>query len=198
MDSKFPTLPADGEPPSVETSPTTLADPVSALDRAFVLPEEGTVRDGSGEFDQQKLQRMGFRVGELGLLFTWDAGREVVTPPPVSCVPNTAPWFTGLANVRGSLVPIVDTARAFGVARQTGAPGYLLIFGHGEDALGLLIDGLPRLFDLNKSQRLTSLPVLPALLEDGVVSAAYDHVGHVWLDLHLDALSKTLGQSIPL
>ena len=92
----------------------------------------------------------------------------------------------------------MDTAAALDVARQSGVPGYLLIFGQGGDALGLLIDGLPRLLTANPAHRLASLPALPALLEGGAVSAAYDQDGLVWLDLNLKALSDTLGRSIPL
>jgi len=185
------------ETPRTDASPIGQADPVSALDRTFVLPDGETDEEGPERLDQQTLQRMGFRVGELGLLIPWDAGREVVMPPPASRIPNTAPWFMGLANVHGGLVPVVDTAAALSVARQTGVPDYLLIFGQGEDALGLLIDGLPHLLNVSVSQRLASLPELPALLEGGVVSAAYDHATRLWLDLSLDALSEAFGQGIP-
>jgi len=197
MDTKQP-MTAGVEPPSAAARPTALTDPVSALDRTFVLPEGETEREGPGELDQPILRRMGFRVGELGLLFPWDAGREIVVPPRVGHIPNTAPWFAGLANVRGGLVPVVDTAVAFSVARQAGVPGYLFIFDDGEDTLGLLIDGLPRVIDLKASERLASLPLLPSLLEGGVVLAAYDHADRVWLDLNLDGLSEALGQGIPL
>ena len=197
MDSKQPVT-AGGEPPSPDPHATTLADPVSALDRVFVLPDGEREREGPGELAQQSLQRMGFHVGDLALLVRWDAGREVVLPPPVSRIPNTASWFTGLANVHGGLVPVVDTAAALGVTRQAGAPGYLLIFGHGEDTLGLLIDGLPHLLDVDDSRQLASLPELPALLQYGVVAAAYDHADRVWLDLNLDALSDAVDGSIAL
>ena len=196
MNTKQP-MTANSEKPSRDSGQTTLVDPVSALDREFMLPDEATQADGRGELDQQLLQRMGFRVGQLGLMFPWDAGREVVMPPPVSRIPNTAPWFMGLANVHGGLVSVVDAAAAFGVTRQTGVPEYLLIFGQGEDALGLLIDGLPRLLDVDVSQRLASLPELPALLEGGAVLAGYHRTDRVWLDLNLDALSDNLDRNIP-
>ncbi len=189
---------ADSERPGADANPSALADPVSALDRTFMLPDGESERTPSGEPGQQTLQRMGFRVGDMGFLFPWGAGREVVMPPPLSRIPNTAQWFVGLANVHGGLVPVMDAAAAFDATPQTGVPTYLLIFGHGEDALGLLIDGLPHLLDVNRSQRLASLPALPPMLGGGVVSAAYDYADRVWLDLDLDALSNTLGQNISL
>ena len=71
-------------------------------------------------------------------------------------MPNTVAWLRGLTNVRGSLVPVVDAAAALGVAHQSGVPPYLLIFGQGDTAMGMLIDGLPRLLSLNAVERLFS------------------------------------------
>ena len=185
-----------GENP--DRSPVVMTDPVSALDRTFVLPDGDDQRLGRSGIDRELLQRMSFRVGELGLLLPWDAGREVVSPPGVSRIPNTASWFAGLGNVRGGLLPVVDIAAAFGVARQSGVPRYLLAVGHGEEALGLLVDGLPQLVDIDVSQRLASLPELPEMLEGGVVWAAYEHTDRVWLDLNLGALYDALDRSIPV
>ncbi len=197
MESEQPLTPG-GEEAGAKPNRGTLVNPVTALDRTFVLPGGEANQLAPGQADQQGLQRMGFRVGELGFLFPWDAGREVVMPPPVSRIPNTASWFEGLANVHGGLVPVVDSAAAFGVPPQTGVPRYLLILGQGEDALGLLIDGLPRLLEVNTSQRLAGLPELPALLNGGVLTAAYDHADRVWLDLDIAALSEALGRRISL
>jgi chemotaxis signal transduction protein len=188
-------LPAGSHP---EQSPVAMTDPVSTLDRTFVLPEGDDQRLGRTGLDRELLQRMSFRVGELGLLLPWDAGREVASPPRVSRIPNTASWFAGLGNVRGGLLPIVDPAAAFGVARQSGVSRYLLVVGHGEEALGLLVDGLPQLVDIDVSQRLASLPELPAMLEGVVVSAAYEHADQVWLDISLGALYDALDRSIPV
>lgn len=142
------------------------------------------------------VQCMSCGVGELGLLFPFHAGREVIAVPPVSRVPNTVGWMRGLANVRGALVAVIDTAAAFGVRRAGGSP-YLLIFGHGENAIGLLIDGLPRLIDLEPTQRLDDLPAVPALLQ-GCVTAAYVQAGRTWLEVDLAALFENFARHIAI
>lgn len=147
--------------------------------------------------DSQTFARMCFRVGHLGLLAPPNDGREVITPPPVSRVPNTASWMRGLANIRGELVPVVDAAAALGVTRQTGARTYLLIFGQGENTIGLLIDGLPRLLHLSATGQLPEPPGMPRLLADSVM-AAYEHTDRVWLDVDLDVLFDTLARHIAL
>jgi len=58
--------------------------------------------------------------GERYLLDLIEAG-EIVPVPPLASVPLTQPWYLGLANIRGSLVGVVDLAR-FLVA-QCGQPG---------------------------------------------------------------------------
>jgi len=37
-----------------------------------------------------------------------DEVREVITVPPSTRVPGAHPWMLGVANVRGSLLPVVD------------------------------------------------------------------------------------------
>jgi len=139
---------------------------------------------------------MCFRVGPLGLLFPSDAAREVLAPPPVSRVPHTAAWLQGLANVRGELVPVVDAAAAFGVARDSRARTYLLLFGQGEAAVGVLIDGLPRLFDPSAAVPRPTPTELPDLLAGSVIGAC-EHDGRTWLDIDVDQLLDALARRAP-
>lgn len=138
-------------------------------------------------------QRMGVRIGGLGLLFPFDAGREVIEPPAVSRIPNTASWLRGLANVRGLLVPVVDAAAAFDRERAADADAYLLILGRGENAFGLLIDGLPRLLEVDASSGLAEASNVPRLLGTSV-RGAYGQADGVWLDVELDELLEALAR----
>lgn len=151
----------------------------------------GAAEDDGQEGGSRLVQRMCIRVGALGLLFPFDVGREVIGPPSVTRIPNSVSWLRGLANVRGALVPVVDTAAAFGMEREPGVASYLLILGHGETALGLLIDGLPRLLDLAASQLVSDSPPTPRLLAEAV-TATYEHGGRTWFDVDLDVLFDIL------
>src|SRR5690606_1953493 len=101
-----------------------------------------------------------------------------------------------LTNVRGELVPVVDTAAAFGVARDARARPYLLIFGQGEAAVGLLIDGLPRLFDPGAAVPRPTPAELPNLLAGSVIGAC-EHDGRTWLDIDVDRLLDALARHAP-
>ena len=192
---------ADGSAPG-PTGVAAVIDSVSKLNALLGGGEHGADR---GPFDsavaddaeagRRVVHRMAIRIGDLGLLFPIDAGREVVGPPPVSRIPNTVSWLRGLANVRGSLVPVIDAAAALGVARTAGTPLYLLIFGQGENAIGLTIDGLPRLLDIGLAALVREMPPVPARLAPGI-SAAYEHAGRIWFDVNLDVWFDTLAHEV--
>lgn len=148
------------------------------------------------EADLQR-QRMSVRVGEYGLLFPWSGGREVTPVPPASRIPNSAAWLRGLANVRGSLVPVVDLAAALGARRRAGAAEFLLICGHGEASVGLVIDGLPRAFDLGAAQPHEERASLPAVLDASAI-AHYRQEEQTWIDIDPDALFDVLARNVPL
>jgi twitching motility protein PilI len=161
-----------------------------------VDPSTREMYAGGDAADASGLPRMAIRLGELGLLLPWDGGREVLPAPAVSRIPNTVSWLCGVANVRGSLVPVVDAAAALGVTRTAGVPAYLLICGDGDNALGLLIDGLPRVLEVDVARMIPDRPVAPALLDRSVI-AAYEQAGRVWLDVNIELLFETLAEEIP-
>jgi chemotaxis signal transduction protein len=140
---------------------------------------------------------MAMRIGDLGFLFPVNVGREVVAPPAVSRIPNTASWLRGLANVRGSLVPVIDAAAVLGVTRTAGTPPYLVIFGQGDNAIGLTIDGLPRLLDIDVGAVVGDPPPAPRQL-DSCIRSAYEHAGRIWFDLDLDVWFDILARAVAL
>jgi twitching motility protein PilI len=51
---------------------------------------------------------VGFRLGQRRLVSSFDEVVEILPLPPVTAVPGAHPWMLGVANVRGSLLPVVD------------------------------------------------------------------------------------------
>jgi twitching motility protein PilI len=160
-------------------TPRLLLSPTEALGGRLALPQ-GAGDGKSGAADA--VERLAFRVGPIGLLCASDAGREVALPPPVTRLPNLPAWMRGLANVRGTLIPVVDLAPAFGVEHQTALTRYLLVVGDGDGALGLLVDGLPAIARFGAEEKMRGLPPHPERLS-GHVACGYEREGVVWLDV---------------
>lgn len=57
---------------------------------------------------------LGFRVADLQMVTPLDSVSEVLPCPQVTPVPGTKRWLKGIANVRGTLVTIVDLPEYFG------------------------------------------------------------------------------------
>ena len=51
---------------------------------------------------------VGFRLGNRRLVSSFDEVMEILPMPPVTPVPGAQPWMLGVANVRGTLLPVVD------------------------------------------------------------------------------------------
>jgi twitching motility protein PilI len=89
-----------------------------------LLERMQAARTGSG----QRTHQLGVEIGgERYLLDLLEAG-EIVPVPALTSVPLTQPWYLGLANIRGSLVGVVDLARFFGMPEgAAGGPAARLV-----------------------------------------------------------------------
>ena len=167
----------------------TLLSPTEALGGEFTLPEGAEAGDSLAA---DAAERLAFRVGPIGLLCASDAGREVALPPPVTRLPNLPAWMRGLTNVRGTLIPVVDLAAAFGLGHEAALTEYLLVMGSGENALGLLVDGLPAITRFQAEERMRGVPPHPDRLA-GHVTCGYERDGVIWLELDEGGILGALG-----
>lgn len=68
------------------------------------------------------------------------AVREVLRPPPLTRVPFAPPAVRGVAQVRGTVLAVVDLGARLGMG-PVAPPGRLVVvWGHGREAVGLLVD----------------------------------------------------------
>ncbi|MCD2515161.1 chemotaxis protein CheW [Massilia sp. G4R7] len=82
-----------------------------------LLERMQAAKSGSGA----PIQQLGLQVGGTRYLLDLLEAGEIVAPVPPVRVPLTVPWYLGLANVRGTLVGVVDLARYLGEDGAAGA-----------------------------------------------------------------------------
>ncbi|MFZ2452332.1 MAG: chemotaxis protein CheW [Methylovulum miyakonense] len=134
---------------------------------------------------------LGFRVGGLGFLLPISLHCEVIEPLPVNPIPKVEPWFSGLLNIRGNIVPVIDLHLLPGETAAPAKKRYLLAIGRGEKTMALWIDGYPQML----ADMTAPLPALPALPQQLMpcVRNAYAYQGQTWLKVQFEPLFKTLG-----
>jgi chemotaxis signal transduction protein len=181
-------FPVDASFPDTEPAPLA---PTQALLRQFEWLEAaaaaGPARgatDVAGANPQIREVREGFAVGPLHFAMRYECGSMLTEPPPFIRLPNAAPWFHGMSNIDGTLVPVFDLAELVGVEHGAGEKQMLLVLGHGEEQAGILIDGIPRRLAL--SNRVEEFA--PPLHLAGCIAGVWRDAGTDWMDLKHEAL----------
>ncbi len=127
---------------------------------------------------------LGFRVADVQLVTPLDHVSEVLPCPPVTPVPGTRPWLKGIANVRGTLMTIVDLPEYFGkpTVRQD-ERSRLLILNIPGMTTGLLVNevlGLRHFDEEKERQDVTGMDdptlahVSTAFLRENVLWGVFD------------------------
>jgi len=83
-----------------------------------LLERMQAAKNGAGA----SVAQLGLGIGSLRYLVDLAEVGEIVAPAPVTAVPLTRPWYLGLANVRGSLLGVIDLARYLDDDSRPAAP----------------------------------------------------------------------------
>jgi twitching motility protein PilI len=82
-----------------------------------------------------------FRSAGSVLVAPLDEVCEILAVPPCTRVPGAKPWVRGVANVRGTLLPVMDLgAFVAGTATRNGRGNRLLVVDHQGTRAGLLVE----------------------------------------------------------
>ncbi|MBI3187584.1 MAG: chemotaxis protein CheW [Gammaproteobacteria bacterium] len=134
--------------------------------------------------ENKKINRYGYEVGVIRLLVPANTLSEVLRKFTLYPIPNTKEWLRGLVNLRGNLIPVYDVSMLFGMSDAPANYDSLLILDKGAEAVGILIDKLPVVCDLDNWQLLTdSVSDIPAIEQfisesykkDDIIWSCFDH-----------------------
>lgn len=95
----------------------------------------------TAEDSREQWAGVGFRLGTTRMIARMGEVTEILPLPELSVVPRTKPWLRGLANVRGTLLPIMDLSGYLG-ARDSASSrnSRILVVRWGTAVAGLLVD----------------------------------------------------------
>jgi twitching motility protein PilI len=84
---------------------------------------------------------IGFAINEMPLLAKMDEVSEILPPPQTIRVPGVTHWVRGLANIRGSLMPVLDmNGFLYGKPTRVRKESRVLIINKLGVVAGLLVD----------------------------------------------------------
>jgi len=145
--------------------------------------------NGSGP--AQEWSGVTFALGESRLACNIDRIHEILPIPASTPVPGAKPWIIGLANVRGSLLTVVDLVWFLtGVRSPMTQRSRLLATYLNKAPIGLIIDEV-----FGQRHFLDSDAVIAQLAEDSslhkVVNKQHSFGAETWQELDLDQLFNT-------
>ena len=132
------------------------------------------------------VHRRGFCIADMNLLVPLDAASEVTEMPPLFRLPGAPPGVKGLANRHGRVVPVLDLPAIFGRAHEWEAHTWLLVYGHGDEAIGLIIETLPE-----RKMFAPTDAADPAQIEHPIAvyaRAAYREGNDLWIEPDMEGL----------
>lgn len=139
-------------------------------------------------------QGLAFRQGERWMLAPKDDVREVIPPPRLTRVPNARPWLAGVANVRGSLLTLIDLGLLCGDEGSAGGrAARVLVLNSDQMPAGFLVDEVAGYRQFTVGEQATA----PAAVSETMapyVLGGFQREGRDWpvLSLHRLAQSDTL------
>ena len=103
-----------------------------------------------------ELQIVGFRVGQQDFGLPIASVHEIVRPPEITPVPQSAQCVAGVMNLRGRIVPVVDLRLRFQQSAENSPKNRVLVVSVEGRFVGMLVDTASEV-----------LKVMPADIESG-------------------------------
>ncbi len=132
---------------------------------------------------------IGFRIGDARLVAPLTQVNEILHYPRLTTVPGTLAWVKGLANIRGTLLPVMDL-RAY-LEQPSGSFGSrsrIMVIREGDVTAGLLVDEVMGLKHFEAEEVATRVPRIESTLRP-YIQGAFKQSDQVWYVFDMTALA---------
>jgi twitching motility protein PilI len=134
---------------------------------------------------------IGFRVMDFQLLAPLGEVIEILPMPKLSRVPGVKPWVLGIANVRGTLLPVMDLAGFLhGKRTHLTKRSRVLVLNQEGVVAGLLVDEVLGLRHFEKESRLNRMPS-PDMVILPYLECAYQDEEQYWGVFSMNRLAQS-------
>ena len=132
---------------------------------------------------------VGYRIGARRLASGFGEVLEILPLPQVTQVPGAQPWLLGLANVRGSLLPVCDVHRLLGEEHHTLARNSrVLVYNNDRIPAGFLVDEVSGYRQFTPTDQRRELMADAGVLQPYLLGA-FVRESQPWLALSLHKLA---------
>ena len=101
---------------------------------------------------------IGFVLGGSSYITPWDEVAEIQSLPSMTRVPGAKEWVKGVANVRGTLLPVMDLNLFFGFRGRGLRKQRILVLKHEGIYSGLIVDEILGAMSFEKYEEMEEIP----------------------------------------
>lgn len=132
--------------------------------------------------------KLALRVDTLHLMVSMDDIEEIIPLPPLTYVPGVKPWLIGIANLRGTVISVVNlSAFLVNKASVPNTHSRVIVISLGEWSYGLLVDEIIGMRHFPAANKITLNNAINEELKT-YVKEAYSGEEKTWLVFNVDAL----------
>ncbi len=178
------------------------ADPESALSSSVWLKEnEALIEKLEAAYqaapDKSEVshenQFYGIKFSSLNLLIDNTASSELLEDSSIYSIPLAAEWIIGVVNIRGDIVPVIDFEKLINGESTNNKikDSKIIVINKGEDAVGFLLEYLPRPISFTENEKLSDHTSLPEVVEEHVVHA-YKRDTSTWACIDFESFLQSI------
>jgi purine-binding chemotaxis protein CheW len=137
-----PPVPDEALPDGIAGTPaTTSAAPVIEGSSDSAMTAQAESSDGPEATQQQEIKLLSFRLGGEEYAVRVADVREVLKVIQLTIIPNTPDYILGVTSLRGTMLPIIDLCKRFGLAPGvTDEKSRIVVVSSADGDAGLQVD----------------------------------------------------------
>ena len=116
-------------------------------------PQPLTADRGSGRADNPVIQLVGFRLDNEDYAIAITKIQEIILMKPITRIPQVPDFIEGLINLRGSVIPIVNLRKRFGLPpRELDDETRTIVVNVHDKTVGCIVDAVTQVMRINRDQ----------------------------------------------
>lgn len=102
---------------------------------------------------QDQLQLVAFRLEAEEYAIPIEMVESIIKLGPLTSVPGSPSYVRGVMNLRGRIMSVIDLRQRFGMPAEEDQPdGRILVVQYGDTTIGLLVDSVSEVFNLDEME----------------------------------------------
>ena len=116
-------------------------------------PQPSTADRGSRRADNPVIQLVGFRLDNEDYAIAITKIQEIILIKPITRIPQVPDFIEGLINLRGSVIPIVNLRKRFGLLpRELDDETRIIVVNIHDKTVGCIVDAVTQVMRINRDQ----------------------------------------------